>query len=84
MKVEATGIEWRILCIDISLTNYVVLYPNKYVGERDKMKRVETLIKQGVIREMKPQEKGFFNLVMFLKQRKRENPKPGVLWILGN
>lgn len=70
LKVKASDIEWRILCKNIGLTNCGVVYFNRDVEEKEKIQHIETLIKQGVIREMRPQEKGFFSLALFLKQAK--------------
>lgn len=44
------------------------------------MQHVGTLVKQGLIREMKPHEKGYFSLILFIKQKMKENPNSERLW----
>lgn len=75
LKVEASDIEWHIPCKDIPLANYGVVYSNGDVGNMEKIQHVETLVKQGVIREMQPHEKGFLNPILFIKQVKEGKSK---------
>lgn len=56
-----------------TLTNSRVVYSNGDVREKKKNLHVDTLVKQGVICELKPHNKGFFSPALFVSKKKGEN-----------